>query len=188
MQTVIVTDDPKSWEFLSPLAPVVEATEYLSDEGYHQNKSLRVINLCQSYNYQTIGYYVSLLAHARDHKAIPSVLSLQDVLSNSLSKQISQDIEEELQHSLHDIKGDEFVLSLYFGQNMAKRHAVLAKKLHGLFPLPLIRFTIEKKKQWYIKKLVPLSPLDVPPQHDAFMKQAAENYLSKKRFHQWRKK
>ncbi len=188
MQTVLVTDDPKSWEFLSPLAPIVRAADYLSDECYHQNKSLRVINLCQSYNYQTIGYYVSLLAHARDHKAIPSVLSIQDVLSTSLSKHISQDIEEEIQHSLHDIKGNDFILSLYFGQNMAKRHADLARKLHGLFPLPLIRFTLEQKKQWSIKKLSLLSPADIPPQHEVFMRQAAESYFSKKRFHQWRKK
>ena len=188
MQTVLVTDNPTSWEFLSHLAPIVEASEYLSNESYHQNKSLRIINLCQSYHYQTIGYYVSLLAHARDHKAIPSVLSIQDVLSTSLSKLISQDIEEEIQHSLHDIKGDEFIFSLYFGQNMAKCHADLAKKLHGLFPLPLIRFTLEQKKQWCIKKLVLLSPADVPPQHEEFMRHAAESYFAKKRFHQWRKK
>lgn len=188
MQTILVTDNPKGWEFLSHLAPIIQATDYLSDENYYQNKSLRVINLCQSYNYQTIGYYVSLLAHARDHKTIPSVLSIQDVLSTSLSKLISQDIEEEIQHSLHDIKGDEFIFSLYFGQNMAKRHAVLAKKLHGLFPLPLIRFTLEQKKQWSIKKLVLLAPEEVPFQHQEFMHHAAEYYFSKKRFHQWRKK
>ncbi len=188
MQTILVTDDPPSWDFLAPLAPVVHASDYLSDELYHQSKSMRVINLCKSYDYQTIGYYVSLLAQARDHKAIPSVLSIQDVLSSSLSKQISHDIDEELQHSLHDIKGDEFTLSLYFGQNMARCHAVLAKKLHSLFPLPLLRFTLEKKKQWSIKKLIPLSINDIPPQHYDFMRQAAETYFSKKRFHQWRKK
>jgi glutathione synthase/RimK-type ligase-like ATP-grasp enzyme len=188
MQTVLVTDTPESWEFLSRLAPIVHASEYLAEEYYHQSKSMRIINLCSSYNYQTIGYYVSLLAQARDHKAIPSVLSIQDVLSTSLSKQISQDIEEEIQHSLNDIKGDEFILSLYFGQNMAKRHSVLSKKLHGLFPLPLLRFTLEKKKQWCIKKLTPLSVTDVPPQHEEFMRQAAETFFSKKRFHQWRKK
>lgn len=188
MQTILVTDNPSSWQFLSHLAHVVEASDYLSDEKYYQNKSLRVINMCQSYHYQTIGYYVSLLAQARDHKAIPSVSAIQDVLSNSLSKLISQDVEEEIQHSLHDIKGEEFVFSLYFGQNMAKRHADLARKLHGLFPLPLIRFTFEYKKQWLIKKLDVLSTKDVPEPHVAFMHEAAELYLSKKRFHHWRKK
>lgn len=161
--------------------------EYLSGDEYHQNKSFRVINLCRSYNYQSIGYYVSLLAQARDHKALPSVHSIQDVLNVSLSKLISQDTHEEIQHSLHDIKGNEFVLSLYFGQNLAKRYATLAKQLHGLFPLPLIRFYLEKKKQWRIKTVVPLSLSDVPEHHLEFMRQSAENYLSKKRVHQWRK-
>jgi glutathione synthase/RimK-type ligase-like ATP-grasp enzyme len=183
MQTVLVTDDPKSWRFLSHLAP-----DYLKEETYHQNKSLRIINLCHSYDYQTIGYYVSLLAHARDHKTIPSALSIQDVLSTSLSKLISQEIDDEIQHSLHNIKANEFIFSLYFGQNLAKRHASLAKKLHGLFPLPLIRFTLEKKKQWYIKKLSLLSPADIPPQHQEFMQESAKTYFAKKRFHQWRKK
>lgn len=188
MQTIIVTDDPLGWEFLSPQANIIHANDYLSSEDYNQTQTLRVINLCQSCNHQTIGYYVSLLAHARDHKAIPSVHSIQDALNSSLSKLISQDVEEEIESSLHDIKTDDFVLSLYFGQNMAKRHAILAKKLHGLFPLPMIRFTLEKKKQWRIKHLQLLSLKDVPEHHLDFMQEAAESYLSKKRFHQWRKK
>lgn len=188
MQTIIVTDAPNDWSFLGELATIVTAADYLSGDHYLESKSFRVINLCQSYNYQSIGYYVSLLAQARDHKALPSVHSIQDVQNVSLSKLISQDTHDEIQHSLQEIKGNEFHLSLYFGQNMAKRYATLAKQLHGLFPLPLIRFTMEKKKQWRIKKLTPLSLSDVPKQHLDFMREAADNYLSKKRVHQWRKK
>jgi len=188
MQTIIVTDAPSSWEFLNTIAPVVHASDYLTNDVYLQSRSTRIINLCRSYLYQTIGYYVSLLAQARDHRAIPSVLNIQDVLNASLSKQISTDIDEEIQHSLQDIKGSEFILSVYFGQNLAKRHASLAKKLHGLFPLPLMRFVFEKKKCWNIKKLTLLEPTDVLDAHQSFMQQAAEDYLSKKRFHQWKKK
>lgn len=188
MQTILVTDAPDSWNFLSHLTPIILASDYLSDNQYHQSKSIRIINLCESYDYQTIGYYVSLLAQARDHKAVPSVLSIQDVLNTSLCKQISEDIDEEIQRSLHDIKGNEFILSVYFGQNLAKKHALLAKRLHDLFPLPFIRFGLEKKKQWGIKKLTVLSAIDIPVQHQAFMRQAAETYFNKKRFHQWHKK
>ncbi len=188
MQTIIVTDDTQSWMFLSNLVPIIEATSYLSNEDYAQTQGIRVINLCQSYNHQTIGYYISLLAHARDHKAIPSVHNIQDVSNTTLSKLISQDIEDEIENSLHNIKTDEFTLSLYFGQNMAKCHAQLAKKLHGLFPLPLMRFTMENKKQWRIKNLELLSIADVPEQHRDFLHTAAQNYLSKKRFYLWRKK
>ncbi len=188
MQTVIVTDDPQSWDFLSKIAPIVHASDYLSNENSYHNKSMRVMNLCQSYNYQTIGYYVSLLAHARDHKTIPSALSIQDVLSASLSRHISQDIDEEIQHCLKDIKTNSFVFSLYFGQNIAKKYADLAKKIHGLFPLPLMRFVFEKKKAWSIKKISPISFTEVPEHHLEFMQQCGEYYLSKKRFHHWSKK
>lgn len=188
MQTVLVTDDTSSWKFLEDLAPVIPALDYLSEAQYQQSQSLRVINLCRSYDYQSVGYYVSLLAQARDHKALPSVHSIQDVLSASLSKLISQDIHDEIQHSLHEIKADTFVFSLYFGQNMAKRHQTLAKQLHGLFPLPLVRFTLEKKKLWQIKSVQPLSLAEVPSHHLEFMQASAESYLSKKRVYQWRKK
>lgn len=188
METIVVTDDPLGWGFVSHLARIVLATDYLSDVAYSQCQAFRVINLCQSYNHQTIGYYVSLLAHARDHKAIPSVDSIQDVLNTALSKFISQEIEEEIAHSLREIKTDDFVLSVYFGQNMAKCHSQLAKKLHSLFPLPLLRFTIERKKQWQIKSLKICSLQDIPQNHLSFMHEAAESYLSKKRYHLWRKK
>ena len=140
MQSVIVTDDPDGWDFLAPYAAVVSSQCYLNDPIYQQPKSLRVINLCHSYEHQTLGYYVSLLAHAREHKALPSVHSIQDILNISLSKIISQDIDDLIQHSLHDIKQDTFVLSVYFGQNLAKKYAELAKRLYGLFPLPMIKF------------------------------------------------
>ena len=188
MQTLIVTDEPESWDFLTPFAEVVHAADYLGFGEYHLSKTMRILNLCRTYDYQSIGYYVSLLAQARDHQAIPSVIGIQDVQSSELSRVISQDIEEEIQHSLQDIKGTSFTLSVYFGTNMAKRHTMLAKKLHGLFPLPLLRFTLEKKKRWLVKKLEVISKNDVPAQHTEFMQQAALNYLSKKRFYPVRKK
>jgi glutathione synthase/RimK-type ligase-like ATP-grasp enzyme len=188
MQTILVTDNPQYWLFLKSKAAIIEANDYLLNEDYLKNTSIRVMNLCTSYHYQTIGYYVSLLAQARDHRAIPSALHLQDALTASLTKQISQDIEEEIQHSLRDIHSNEFILSVYFGQNMAKRHVDLARKLHGLFPLPLMRFVLERKKQWVIKKLLPISPADIPEHHIQFMQEAAECYFSKQRFHHWKKK
>jgi hypothetical protein len=52
----------------------VAAREYLTDPKFSENRRSRVFNLCRSYGYQTVGYYVSLLATARGHKPLPSVI------------------------------------------------------------------------------------------------------------------
>jgi len=190
MQTLLVTNEPEHWQFLQSFTQVVCADDYLADALYHTNTSIRVVNICRSYHYQTLGYYVSLLAQARGHKAIPLASNIQDGLIDSLSKHLTQAIDDEIQRSLRYIKGDEFIFSLYFGRNMAHSHDKLAKKLHGLFPFPLIRFTFVKnaKNKWNIKKLVPLAAKDIPSHHQEFMQESAETYFSKKRFHKSRKK
>jgi glutathione synthase/RimK-type ligase-like ATP-grasp enzyme len=188
MQTILVTDDRESWEFLSDLAPIVDAADYLVNDKFLQSDSLRVVNLCCSYQYQTIGYYVSLLAQARDHRTLPSVLNIQDVLNTGLLREISYDLTDDIQHSLDSTHQDEFFLNLYFGQSMEKKYLDLAKKLYGLFPLPLMRFYFEKRKNWRIKKLTLLEPKDIPDTHLSFMHHSARAYFSKKRFHQWSKK
>lgn len=183
MQTLIVTDDYENWSFLEEFAPIVSSATYLNDDDCYQNQTFKIINLCQSYHYQTIGYYVSLLAQARGHKAFPSVNNIQDVL-NVGTKLISQDIHEEIQCSLHDIKTDKFVLSLYFGQNIAKRYITLARQLYDLFPLPLIRFYMEFKEEWCVTQICPLSISDIPHHHIEFMHQTAKAYFSQKKVYQ----
>ncbi|KTD04843.1 ribosomal protein S6 modification protein [Legionella geestiana] len=188
MQTIIVTDSPESWEFLGTDITIAHASDYLTGNTFSETAAFRVVNLCKSCSHQSVGYYVSLLAEARDHKAVPTVDTIQDILSTSLSRVISQDIDEEIQNSLNDLRTDTFVLSVYFGQNMAKCHANLAKKLHGLFPAPLMRFTMEKRKRWQITQWQILSIDDVPEHHRDFLQEAALAWLSRKRFYLQRKK
>jgi len=188
MQTFIVTDNPLYWVFLEQFVPIITAADYLANRQYHPTHSVRIINLCSSYHYQSIGYYVSLLAQARDHKTLPSAHHIQDTLSPRLSKDISHDIHEEIQKTFESLKENSFILSLYFGKNMNKQYDGIARKLHGLFPLPLIQFRFEKKKKWGIQKITLLKPADISGQHLTFMQEAAERFLLKKRFHSWKKK
>jgi len=62
----------------------------------------RVYNLCDSYAYQTAGYYVSLLAAARGQRTMPSVATIQDTKSRSLLR-ADDELEELIQRSLHTI-------------------------------------------------------------------------------------
>jgi hypothetical protein len=64
MATLIVTDNPAYWQ-LGSEAEVIPARDYLTGERFTTLRRAKVFNLCRSYGYQSLGYYVSLLAEAR---------------------------------------------------------------------------------------------------------------------------
>lgn len=188
MKTIIVTDQPTLCNFVTKDNNIVTAADYLINAELTNGEPLRVINLCQSYQYQTTGYYVSLLAEARGHKVFPSVLTIQDVKTKTTQAMINATIREEMQEILRTIRSEQFVLSIYFGQNMAKRYANFSRKLHSLFPLPMFRVFFKFKEHWSIQKITPISLAEVPRAHQEFLSNAIQDYLAKKRFYLPRKK
>ncbi|NCX93847.1 MAG: 30S ribosomal protein S6--L-glutamate ligase [Gammaproteobacteria bacterium] len=181
--TILVTDKPDAWAFASKDVPVVNAIDYMLDQAYFAKKSVRIINLCRDYRYQSIGYYVSLLTEARGHKIFPSVMTIQDIKNPALTAILSKSIREEIERSLSSIRSDEFVLSVYFGQNMAKRYEALCRKLHGLFPVPLFQVVFKHNKEWQVKRVTALSIEDIPPAHMDFLAESMRAYFGRKRFH-----
>src|SRR5690606_32141329 len=137
MTALVVVDDPAEWPLSIRSAEVVAADDYLRLPRFSERRRLRVFNLCDSYRYQSVGYYVSLLATARGHRAMPSVTTIQDMKSRSLVRP-AEDLDELIQRSLHDIVSSRFELSIYFGRNLAERHAKLSRALFNLFPVPLM--------------------------------------------------
>jgi hypothetical protein len=69
MTALIVVDHPEEWPHTFAAAEVISADAYLRDERHAASRQVRVYNLCDSYEYQTAGYYVSLLAAARRRRA-----------------------------------------------------------------------------------------------------------------------
>jgi hypothetical protein len=71
MNPIIVVNNPKDWRFDIPGVEVVSARSYLTQPTHSERRGVKVFNLCKSYRYQSLGYYVSLLATARGHKPAP---------------------------------------------------------------------------------------------------------------------
>ncbi|MCD8475774.1 MAG: RimK-like ATPgrasp N-terminal domain-containing protein [Shewanella fodinae] len=79
-QLLIVTDDASDWRPYLPSDSMVTVNDYLNMGGvYRINNSVQVLNLCRSYDYLTTGYYCSLMAEARGHRVIPSVMTINDL-------------------------------------------------------------------------------------------------------------
>ena len=52
---------------------MIAAIDYLKQPIAADEERVQVINLCRSFKYLGLGYYVSLLSEARGHKVIPAV-------------------------------------------------------------------------------------------------------------------
>ena len=182
--TLIVVDDPGQWPLDIPGVERVPARSYLTDPRYLELKGAEVYNLCRSYRYQSIGYYVSLLAAARGHKPSPSVTAVQDLKSQTIMRIASDDLQELIQKSLAPIQSKEFVLSIYFGRNVAKRHDRLSGQLFKLLQAPLLRanFVVgDKSGKWSLANLRAISANDIPAEHQPFVIDVARDYFSGKR-------
>ena len=182
MTALIVVDHPEEWPLTFTAAEVISADAYLRDERLSAMRQVRVYNLCDSYEYQTAGYYVSLLAAARGHRTMPGVGTIQDVKSRSLLR-ADDELEEIVERSLHKIVSKRFELSIYFGCNLAERHADLSRALFNLFPVPLMRATFAKSSTtglWRLRSITPIPVGDIPKNHGAFLRNVIENHFARR--------
>src|SRR3546814_2783054 len=84
---LIVVEKASDWGSYYPSDDIISAVDYLKEPpqaGDGERERTQVINLCRSYKYLGLGYYVSLLAEARGHKVIPSVRTINDLRRRSL--------------------------------------------------------------------------------------------------------
>jgi glutathione synthase/RimK-type ligase-like ATP-grasp enzyme len=183
MRKLIIVNNPSDWTFHVKGAEVVSARDYITDSGFFDLRNVRVFNLCRHYRYQSTGYYVSLIAEARGHKAIPSNMTMQDFRSQTITKSISEDIQDLIDQSLKSLKTEKFSLSIYFGRNVNKKYNHLAKQLYGLFQAPLLRaHFIKKDEEWTMQSIHPISVKDIPEGHMESVQESADLYFSKKRY------
>ncbi len=157
MIPLVVVENPKRWPFDIDGVEVVPARQYLVDPHYAELRRGAVYNVCRAYGYQTIGYYVSLLAAARGHRPLPSVATLQALGETALVRLASDELDDEIQSSLAPLRSEEFRLSIYFGKNVAKRYDRLARALFNLFPAPFLRARFTWDERWKLTSLRPIA-------------------------------
>ncbi len=181
MAVLIVVEKPELWPWEVPQARMVSARDYLTNPEFIEMKRAKVFNLCRAYGYQSIGYYVSLLAEARGHKPMPSVTTVQDLKQSSLIRIVTEDIEDLVQRGLAPIKSDRFELSIYFGRNLAQRYDRLCQALFNHFPAPLLRAGFVLADGWRLNSLRPIALNEIPESHREFVIQQAKSFFARPR-------
>src|SRR5205085_8872337 len=115
----IVVEKASDWGSFYPSDDVITAMDYLKQPiAAGEEERTQVINLCRSYKYLGVGYYVSLLAEARGHRVIPSVRAINDLRRRSLYGLDIEDLNQKLQKFLPDGGRDttDFGVLVYFGE------------------------------------------------------------------------
>jgi glutathione synthase/RimK-type ligase-like ATP-grasp enzyme len=182
---VIVVEKATDWGSYYPSDNVVSAQDYLKEAIATDDERVQVINLCRSYKYLGVGYYVSLLAEARGHKVIPSVRTINDLRKRALYGLDIEDLNQKLTNFLPAGGRDTTDLGVlvYFGETSYAALADLARQVFETFPCPILRLEFEREKVWQISAIKPASLHTLAdPQEDSFA--AALDKFSKKL---WRK-
>ncbi len=175
---VVVTDLDLPYLDEIPGIFVITPSTFINDPRYHDG-NYRVFNMCETYSYQTVGYYISLFAAARQFRIIPSIATIEDFTEIAIVDSISEEISDAIKQTFKNVQGSTFELEVIFGLTRTDKFSLLAYKLYKLFPAPFLRFTFSREKSWILTSVDPFLPLDL---NDQFIKDAAVGFFSTKKF------
>jgi hypothetical protein len=99
---VILVDQPRDFPNADTPHKVITTSDYLArPKLFSGSGRAKLINISRSYNYQSKGYYASLLAEARGHRVIPSVETMLELREHKLYEHALPDLEEALSSAAH---------------------------------------------------------------------------------------
>jgi len=132
---------------------IMTAEDYINnsfDLESVRNGKLRVVNLCQNYDYLKTGYYCSLLADARGHRCIPSVLDVAHANWKRVYRHAIADLNAALRtYPLPDEILALGTVNVFFGRTSHDDLRFISRKVFDAFRMPAIRITFKKRAEKY---------------------------------------
>ena len=190
---LVVIENPEECPLTFPGVEPVAARSYLTDPDFSALRGAKVFNICKSYRYQSIGYYVSLLAEARGHKPVPGITAIQDMKSVGIIRLTSDELDEMLQKHLPDLSacGDpqaggtagKASIFAYFGRTPDKSIEPLASKLFKFFPTPFLRADFSFAGRWQLVNVSPLAVREIPGSDRDFVAGVATECFAGRKLH-----
>ncbi len=195
--TVIVIDSQKDWECHLNPEQVITFEQFLAHQ-YPVNLAaksgkkspLRVINLCKSHAYLSLGYYCSLIAEARGHNVIPSISTLNDLSQQELTHLTLSFMPKLLSKAASNwqVPGVMPLMPIrvvsYFGKTAQPEYEELARKVFEHFPYPILRITLNFNGGWQVQAIDAASPDSLNEREAKEFAGALDNFSGKI----WRKK
>ena len=76
---ILIADDLRDLASLGAPFRMMTTRDYVLQPKLLSGARPKIINLARNYNYQTDGYYASLLGEARGHRVVPTVETMLDL-------------------------------------------------------------------------------------------------------------
>ena len=103
---LLLAEDLSDLELLGAPYRMATVRDYVSRPSIFLRDASKIINLARSYNYQSAGYYASLLAEARGHRVIPSVETILDLATREGYARALPELEDMLNRELAKLPSD----------------------------------------------------------------------------------
>ena len=98
--------------------------------------------------------------------------------TQSIVRFVSENLDKLIQTSLASVQSDRFVVSIYFGRNLAKRYERLATHLFNLFQAPLLRAYFTRNGRWQLRRIGAIPVGEIPKAHRPFLLDVATRYFT----------
>lgn len=181
---IVIVENPHDWPKHFPDTIVVTAKDYISQPDYFTLKNAHIINLCRSYQYLSMGYYCSLLAAARRHRAIPRVRTMTELSRKSIYSINVEDLDELVQRILkkNATGTTEIEFDIFFGMCRQNEFTELARQIFDLFRCPLLKVDLKYHGRWQITSIKAVTINNLSTEKQPFFIESFNQY-SQKRWH-----
>jgi glutathione synthase/RimK-type ligase-like ATP-grasp enzyme len=180
---VILVDQARDFPNADTPHKVITTSDYLArPKLFAASGRAKLINLSRSYNYQSKGYYASLLAEARGHRVIPTVETMLELRERKLYEHALPELEEALNHAAHRAGANEratFDLLFCFGLTQDARFEAFGRLLFDWYRCPALEVTITANKRWRIDRLRMRPLAKLGPDEVAFFRDALHHHTQR---------
>jgi glutathione synthase/RimK-type ligase-like ATP-grasp enzyme len=180
MQTLVVVTQESDWPLKLDGARLITARQYLGEPEFISMRHAKVFNLCRHYRYQALGYYVSLVAEARGHKPLPTVMTMQDLRSPAVVRMASDELEEVIQKGLATVTGDRWSMDVFFGRSTSRNHERLASALFRQFTAPFLQARFVRTDQWELHRVSAIPTSAIAEADSKFAFECARAFFSRR--------
>ncbi len=175
--TLILLDSLVQWKPYYETETITTTADYLQNETLSK-KPLLIINLSNNLNYHSEGYYCSLLAQARGHKALPDVDVLNRIESGALTRMDNslQKICYKWMQSKNLEENETVELDIYFGTSLETELIKVCRYIFEQLPSPLLRVTFANRAKSQIDSIRLLGMNELSDEQQDLFAKALDNF------------